>query len=178
MIDYGCSDSPDACIAIYAGREIERVEHTVASLLNKTAYSNWTIRVGVDRALAPQLEKYRSDQLTIDPLDKDTGRCAYFDSLARTIDTDYLVFMDPGVIVLQANWLERLLAQGQRPEVGVARRDSDRYRLVWCRWLYRGRRHARAGRLYAALPGRTEPVGCQQRMYADQAFTVPVIAGV
>jgi GT2 family glycosyltransferase/glycosyltransferase involved in cell wall biosynthesis len=119
MIDYGCSGSPDVCIAIYAGREIERVEHTVSSLLNKTAYSNWTIRVGVDRALAPQLEKYQSDQLSIDPLDKDAGRCAYFDSLAQTIDTDYMVFMDPGVVVLQANWLERLLAQGQRPEVGV-----------------------------------------------------------
>jgi len=119
MIDYGCSGSPGVCIAIYAGCEIERVEHTVASLLNKTAYSNWMIRVGVDKAYAPQLEKYQSDQLSIDSLDKDAGRCAYFDSLAQTIDTDYMVFMDPGVVALQTNWLERLLAQGQRPEVGV-----------------------------------------------------------
>jgi hypothetical protein len=119
MIDYRCSGAPKVCIAIYAGSDLAKVERTVASLVSKTAYSNWTIRLGVDIALAPMLEKYQSEQLSVDPLDKDASCCFYFDWLAKTVDADYMVFMDSGVLVLQDNWLERLLAQGQRPEVGA-----------------------------------------------------------
>ena len=119
MIDYRCSGTPGVCIAIYAGSDVARVERTVASLLNKTAYSNWTIRLGADAALAPLFEKYRSGQLTVDSLDQNTSRCSYFESLSQSVDADYMVFMDSGVVVLQDNWLERLLAQGQRADVGV-----------------------------------------------------------
>jgi len=119
MIDYRCSDNPKVCVAIYVGSDFARVERTVASLLNKTGYSNWTIRLGVDMTLVPLFDKYRSEQLSVDPLDKDASRCSYFDWLAQTVNEEHMVFMDSGVVVLQDNWLERLLAQGQRSDVGV-----------------------------------------------------------
>jgi glycosyltransferase involved in cell wall biosynthesis len=119
MIDYRCLGTPAVCIAIYAGNDLAKAERTVASLLNKTVYSNWTVRIGLDRAFAPQLEKYQIDQLSVDSLDQNTDRCTYFDNLAQKVDAEYMVFMEPGVIVLQDNWLERLLAQGLRPEIGV-----------------------------------------------------------
>ena len=132
MIDYRCSGAPEVCIAIYVGSDLARVERTVASLLNKTVYSNWTIRLGVDTALAPLFNKYQSEQLSVDSLDRNASRCSYFNGLAQTVDADYMVFMDSGVVVLQENWLERLLAQGQRPEIGVVgiRLVSPQNRIV------------------------------------------------
>ena len=119
MVDYRCSGSPAVCIAVYAGNDFAKLERTVTSLLQKTAYANCTVRLGVGAALVPLLEKYCSERLSVDPLDNNASRCSYFADLAQSVDADYMVFMDSGVVVLQDNWLERLLAQGQRADIGA-----------------------------------------------------------
>ncbi len=119
------------------------IETCITTLRRVTAYRNYEI-ICIEN-IAPKDRKWRSwlrrnaDQVLST---KEPFNWARFNNLAAAqAKGEYLLFLNDDVEIIDRHWLEALLEQGQRPEVGV----------VGPRLLYPDRRVQHAGMFLAAV---------------------------
>jgi hypothetical protein len=119
MLEYRLSGSPGVCVAIYAAGAATSAVQTVLSVLQKTTYADCSLRVAVDAAEAGCFADLQDRRVQVDVVPAEVSRAAYLNRVAQEESSDYLLFLDPGVQVLQDAWLQRLVACCQQQGVGA-----------------------------------------------------------
>jgi len=120
MVDYKPGNLSKVCVIIDARNNSANIQNTLNSLLTKTDYKDFTVRVAVNNPESIGQENLSDQRVYIDSFDGTTTCVDYATMVARDCDAEYLLFIEPGVLVVQSNWMERMLAQVQRDEIGVA----------------------------------------------------------
>ncbi|MDR2838215.1 MAG: glycosyltransferase, partial [Azonexus sp.] len=125
---YYPATAPLVSILIPSARVLEFIRPGVSAIVDKTAYANYEIIVVADDKEAdPELKQYiaelaasRDRAITvIAPDGAKTNRAAALNQAARYARGEYLVLLNEDTRIFQAQWLDELLAQGQRPGVGA-----------------------------------------------------------
>ena len=119
MLDYRLSGRPEVCIAIYGVGVEEKAADTVASVLNKTGYREYKVRVAAAHGAAAVFSAQPDPRVQIDCVDAACTRSDYLNAVAAEQGTEYLLFIEPGALAVQDVWLERMLAHAARPDVGA-----------------------------------------------------------
>lgn len=104
----------------------EFLQPCVESLLEKTAYPHYEILIVDNRSTDPdvldyygQLQARYPERIRILRYDAEFNFSAMNNLAAREARGEYLLLLNNDTQIVQAEWLERLLQHGQRPEVGV-----------------------------------------------------------
>ena len=125
-VQYLHDEQPLVSIIVSTKDQLAALERCVDSLLSKTAYPHYELLL-VDkasesaeaRAWFAAMADLGSDKLRVLRAPDADNEAASQNFAIREARGDYLVLFSPHAIVLQGDWLERLLDHAQRPEVGV-----------------------------------------------------------
>ena len=114
MIDYPLLTGSRVCIVIYAVNNSEVARQTVASIVDKTAFKDYYIRVGIGESDSSVFAAINDDRVQVDIVSDRTSRAEYSNAVGMKPDAGYLLFIEPGIMAIQDVWLSRMLAHGQR----------------------------------------------------------------
>ncbi|VAW83521.1 O-antigen biosynthesis protein, partial [hydrothermal vent metagenome] len=118
FVDYACRDRHPVEIIVPVTGKPETLELFLDSLLSKTQYPDFRVRLLVGDAVEIPAAVYNRDH--VDVVSSASGaRWQEVLELACNSDSEYLMLMSPGAIAIQPNWLERLVAHFQKPDVAV-----------------------------------------------------------
>lgn len=107
---------------IICSRSPQLLDSCLSSLANRTAYPHREVVVvqhlgGDDRALQAVIERHGARRV---PCAGPFNFSRMNNLGARTATGEVLIFLNDDVTPLEPSWLERLVAQAQRPDVGIA----------------------------------------------------------
>lgn len=111
-------------ILIPAGEHLHSLRRCVESLFEHTGYGNFEVLLiaeGNEPAdVVAWLSAMRSLGGALRVIDSQAqGRAVAFNQASLQARGDYLVLLDPDCAFIDSQWLDTLMAQAQRPEVGV-----------------------------------------------------------
>ncbi len=124
FIDYRHAAQPLVSIIIPTHDQADLLRMCVTSLLEKTDYPNFEVLV-IDNNTTQPAALELLDKLADDPRVRvlrhpdEYNFAAINNRAAREARGDYLLLLNNDTVVLTAHWLTRLMAHGQRPEVGI-----------------------------------------------------------
>lgn len=119
FVDYAVDDKPPVEIIVPVTGGPETLELFLDSLFSQTEYPDFRVRLlATDTVDIPAAVRCRDNVDVLTYRQSGGQRQALLD-LARASDTEYLMLMSPGTIAIQSNWLERLVAHFQKPDVAV-----------------------------------------------------------
>lgn len=125
-IVYGHQATPSVSVIIPVQDELEYVQRCLDSLLEQTRYPHFEVllvdcssRHAATRRWLDDLEALDAEQVKVWRFDGEPNRSALINAVAQASSADFLLLLEPTCVVVQADWLEILLDQGQRPEVGA-----------------------------------------------------------
>lgn len=125
-IDYGHSAQPLVSIFVAVRDNLPLLQRCVESLLEKTRYARYELLlVDCESQEVSTLqwlegvEALQSQQIKVWRFAGDFNFSAAVNAVAMSVESDYLLLLSHDARVVQENWLEQLLNQAQRPEVGV-----------------------------------------------------------
>ncbi len=125
-VQYLHPERPLVSIIISTKDQLSALDRCVDSLFSKTEYANYEVLI-VDKASESSeardwlavMGAMGSDKLHVLAYEGSINEAATFNYAARHARGDYLVFLDPNIIIHDPDWLNSLLNHAQRPEVGV-----------------------------------------------------------
>ncbi|WP_433886507.1 glycosyltransferase [Pseudomonas vranovensis] len=124
-VQYLHNDTPLVSILIAAGQELKALIRCVESIFEHTAYPHYELLLAVTgnepADVCDWVEAMRglgSDQLRIVQVDGQ-GSPTLFNQASEYARGAYLLLTDVGCVFFDKCWLNEMLAQAQRPEVGV-----------------------------------------------------------
>jgi len=125
-IDYLHGSRPLVSILLLCGDSLANLQRCVESLIEQTAYNRYEIVLvdagSRDPAMADWLvamAQLGGDMLRVLPYAGPGNHAALINSAASRARGDYLLLLNPGTLICSGDWLDELLNQAQRPEVGV-----------------------------------------------------------
>jgi glycosyltransferase involved in cell wall biosynthesis len=125
-IDYRHAERPLVSIIIISKDQLAALQRCVESLLEKTAYSEYELLLidnGSESAQTRQwldaMAQLGSDRLRVLEFASQGNVAATRNFAAQQARGEYLLMLDPYVVVTHEDWLDELLNHAQRPEVGV-----------------------------------------------------------
>ncbi len=125
-IEYQHLDKPKVSIIIPTKDRLDLIQPCIETLFEKTAYRNFEVIV-VDNQSESQATKdylkgiqqqYGSQILVID-YPEPYNYSAINNFAAQLAKGDYLLLLNNDTVIIQDQWLERMLNHGQREEVGI-----------------------------------------------------------
>lgn len=123
---YRHADTPLVSIAILSRDKAEFLGPCLDSLFARTRYPAFEVIVlNADntepdaRALIDRLIAEPPPRLRVLPCDPGAGLAAQYNAAAAAASGEYLLFLDDDTVIVQDDWLDRLMASAQRPEVGM-----------------------------------------------------------
>lgn len=125
QIDYRHQQRPMVSILLHCQDNFDQLQACMLSLLQRTRYQNHEILVADNASRSPQLRDWLGSleaagkRVRVIRSEQVLAPSAILNLASRQAQGEYLVLLDASVEVLNANWLEGLLNQAQRPEVGV-----------------------------------------------------------
>lgn len=125
QIDYRHPQRPMVSILLHCQDNFDQLQACMLSLLQRTRYQNHEILVADNASRSPQLRDWLGSleaagkRVRVVRSEQALAPSAMLNLASRQAQGEYLVLLDASVEVLNANWLEGLLNQAQRPEVGV-----------------------------------------------------------
>ena len=114
-------DTPPVAIVIPSRDRVELLRRCIESIERLSTYSNWSITIIDNDSVDPQTLAYL--EATPHQVVRKPGHFNYsrLINVGRShIDTPYMLTVNNDVTVITPDWIEALLEQVQRPEVGVA----------------------------------------------------------
>ena len=154
FVDYPLLYSPLVSIIIPTRNRFDLLQPCIESLLDKTRYSNYELiiidNLSDDSATLEYFSylKAHDQRIKIILYPKEYNYSAINNFAARQANGDFILFLNNDTVVLQENWLERLVSIGLRDDVGV----------VGCRLVYTDQRVQHAG-VIIGLGGVAEYIG-------------------
>lgn len=125
-IDYLHGSRPLVSIILPCGDSLAILQRCVESLIEQTAYNHYEIVLvdtgSRDPAMADWLTamaQLGGAMLRVLPYVGPHSHAALINSAASQARGDYLLLLSPGALICSGDWLDELLNQAQRPEVGV-----------------------------------------------------------
>ncbi|QJQ21783.1 TIGR00180 family glycosyltransferase [Pseudomonas sp. SK] len=125
QIDYRHAERPAVSILLHCQDNAEALQRCLVSVLQRTRYQNHEIVIADNASQSPQLREWLASlaaagsRVRVIRSEQAMAPVAMLNLASREAQGDYLVMLDSDAEVLNANWLEGLLNQAQRPEVGV-----------------------------------------------------------
>ena len=120
FMDYAApADTPQVEIFLDGDAPAEVLSLTLEHLIGKTDYPAFRINLLVPGGRESSCPEARHERVRLVPYDARQGRRPTIEARIQGTDAPYLLFLRPGVIPLQGNWLARLLGPMQRTEVAV-----------------------------------------------------------
>ena len=175
-IDYGHAQQPRVSIVVAVRDHLALVQRCVDSLLEKTAYGHYELLLvdcgsqeAATRTWLDSVEALGSEQVRVWHFDGPFNFSAMVNAVAMTVSADYLVLLSHDVQIVQEDWLEHLLNQAQRPEVGVVgAKVLDPQGKIEQAGIVLGL-HDVAGRGFAGEPG--DAAGYMNRLQVTQNYS-------
>ena len=124
-VQYRHADTPAVSIIVAAGDDVKALTRCVESIFEHTAYRNYEILIAVSgRESMPvqgwlaAMQGLGSEQLRIVPVASANGPALYNQASLQARGS-YLLLLDSDCVFFDAQWLDELVGQAQRPEVGI-----------------------------------------------------------
>ncbi|MCU7645145.1 glycosyltransferase [Pseudomonas piscis] len=125
-IDYLHGKRPLVSIIVTCGDSLVALQRCVESLIEQTAYNHYEILLvdsgSRDPAMADWLAamaQLGASLLRVLPYDGPVGQVALINAVAAQARGEYLLLLSHDARICTGDWLDELLNQAQRPEVGV-----------------------------------------------------------
>lgn len=124
-IDYRHSEQPMVSVILRAEANVEQLQRSLFALVQRTRYSRYEVVIASDVNASGEMRQWLAG------LEHEGGRIRVLSDLAQASGAehrnlaanvargDYLVLLDADAEVVDPNWIELLLNQAQRPEVGA-----------------------------------------------------------
>jgi GT2 family glycosyltransferase len=114
-------DNPAVAIVIPTRDRVELLRRCIESIESRSTYSNWSITIVDNDSVDPETLEYL--ETTPHRVVRMPGHFNYsrLINVGRShVDAPYMLTLNNDVTVITPDWIEALLEQVQRPEVGVA----------------------------------------------------------
>jgi len=125
QIDYRHAERPAVSILLHCQDNFDELQACLVSVLQRTRYQNHEIIIADNAGRSRELRDWlgslqaAGDRVRVVRSEQALAPVAMLNLASREARGEYLVMLDSAAEVLNANWLEGLLNQAQRPEVGV-----------------------------------------------------------
>lgn len=125
-VDYRHAERPKVSIIIASEDNQDHLQRCLVSVLQRTRYQNNEIIIADNHSQSAELlawldnlEHNARGRIRLVKNEQRLTASALRNQAARQAQGEYLVLLDSDAEVINANWIEALLNQAQRPEVGV-----------------------------------------------------------
>lgn len=124
-IDYRHADRPTVSILLESRDNLPQLQRCLQSILQRTRYQRYEVLIcdnySSDAELSAWLDKQEqsSNRVRVFKSDQRLSAAALRNSVSQEAKGEYLVLMDAESQIVNVGWIESLLNQAQRPEVGV-----------------------------------------------------------
>lgn len=125
LVDYQHSAQPLVSIVVPTRNRRDVLEPCLESLLHKTGYKNFEVIVVDNQTDDQQTLCYldevaqRHKRVTVVRYDHPFNYSAINNVAASQASGDYLLLLNNDTLIVQLNWLDRLMSQAQQPDVGA-----------------------------------------------------------
>lgn len=124
-IDYRHEHRPVVSILIHSQDNLPQLQRCVHSLLQRTRYQRFEVLIGDSASRTAEMSAWLDEQeklsnrVRVFRADKPIGAMAMYNQLSQQAKGEYLIVLDAESQIVNVGWIESLLNQAQRPEVGV-----------------------------------------------------------
>ncbi|MVV51320.1 TIGR00180 family glycosyltransferase [Pseudomonas sp. PB120] len=124
-IDYRHAERPLVSIIVPSQDNLESLQRCLTGILQRTRYTRYEIVIADNASQSPELLQWLDglgqpgDRVRVLRSHERLSESALFNEASRQAEGEYLVLLAADGEVVNPNWLESLLNQAQRPEVGV-----------------------------------------------------------
>ena len=125
-VDYRHTDRPKVSIIIHSQDNLEHLQRCLVSVLQRTRYQNNEIVIADNHsqcvdllAWLDSLEQNSRGRVRLVKTEPRLSTSALLNLAMEQAQGEYLVLLAADAEIVNANWIEALLNQAQRPEVGV-----------------------------------------------------------
>ncbi|MDB5994098.1 MAG: putative glycosyl transferase, family [Pseudomonas sp.] len=125
-IDYRFTERPMVSVILHGVRDLESLQRCIRSVLQRTRYQRYELLVADDRAYAQALASWldsqgpQANRVRLFSAEPSLATGSLINTASQHAQGEYLVTLAADSEVVNVNWIESLLNQVLRPEVGVA----------------------------------------------------------
>jgi glycosyltransferase domain-containing protein len=125
QIDYQHAQRPMVSIILQSQDNLEHLQRALVSVLQRTRYQRHEVLIADNHSQSPELAEWLSslegkgDRIRVVRSGQRLSASALNNFACAQAKGDYLVLLSAESEVINANWLDALLNQAQRPEVGI-----------------------------------------------------------
>ncbi|MBC3362537.1 TIGR00180 family glycosyltransferase [Pseudomonas sp. SWRI154] len=125
QVDYQHAERPLVSIILQSRDNFEQVQQALVSVLQRTRYHRHEILIADNHSQSEELAQWldslegKGDRIRILRSDQRLSTSALYNWASGQAKGEYLVVLSAEAQVINANWLDSLLNQAQRPEVGI-----------------------------------------------------------
>lgn len=124
-IDYRHEHRPVVSVLINSQDNLADLQRCLHSLLQRTRYPRFEVLIGDNASRSAELSTWLDEQeklssrVRVFRADQAIGAAAMYNQLSQQAKGEYLIVLDAESQIVNVGWIESLLNQAQRPEVGV-----------------------------------------------------------
>ncbi|MCO8163421.1 TIGR00180 family glycosyltransferase [Pseudomonas sp. 21LCFQ010] len=124
-IDYRHEHRPLVSILIQSQDNLAELQRCLNSLLQRTRYQRFEVLIGDNNSCSPELfawleqQEKISSRIRVFRADQPMSAVAMLNQLSVQAQGEYLVLLDAQSQIVNVGWIESMLNQAQRPEIGV-----------------------------------------------------------
>ncbi|EJM69777.1 putative glycosyltransferase [Pseudomonas sp. GM50] len=125
QIDYQHAQRPMVSIVLQSQDNLEHLQRALVSVLQRTRYQRHEVLIVDNHSQSPELAEWLSglegkgDRIRVLRTDRRLSHSALYNVAGAEAKGEYLVLLSAEAQVFNANWLDAMLNQAQRPEVGI-----------------------------------------------------------
>ena len=125
QIDYQHAERPMVSIILHSRDNLEHLQSALVSVLQRTRYQRHEVLIADNHSQSPQLAQWLSslegkgEHIRVLRTRERLSHSALYNLAGAEAKGEYLVMLSAEAQVFNANWLDAMLNQAQRPEIGI-----------------------------------------------------------
>lgn len=125
QINYAHAERPLVSIILRSEDNLEQLQPCLVSVLQRTRYQRYEVVIGDNHSQSPELADWlasleqKGERIRVVRSPRRLSASALYNAASQEARGEYLVLLAADAEVVNADWLESLLNQAQRPEIGV-----------------------------------------------------------
>lgn len=124
-IDYRHAHRPVVSILVHSQDNLADLQFCLHNLLQRTRYPRYEVLIGDNNSRSPELlawldeQEQLSSRIRVFRADQRMSAVAMYNQLSQQAQGEYLILLDAQSGIVNVGWIESMLNQAQRPEVGI-----------------------------------------------------------